>query len=256
MKKKENCGSMIANKRRKGKVFMNIVLLLSGGTGIRLGSKIPKQYIQVGNRSIISYSMEQLFRHSEIDAIQITADKEWREVIEKSIKLYDREDKFRGFSEPGKSRQLSILNALEDIEAYADDTDYIFIHDAARPALSRELIAACLRAAVGHDGALPVLPMKDTVYSSTDGVRISSLLNRAEIFSGQAPEIFLFGKYLKANRDLLPDKILQINGSTEPAIMAGMDIALIPGDENNYKITTKADLERFQAEIMRAKKGE
>ena len=57
-------------------------------------------------------------------------------------------------------------------------------------------------------------------------------------------------KYWKANVDLLPDEILKINGSTEPAILAGMDIAVIAGDENNFKITTQQDLERFR-ELIR-----
>jgi 2-C-methyl-D-erythritol 4-phosphate cytidylyltransferase len=55
------------------------------------------------------------------------------------------------------------------------------------------------------------------------------------------------GKYIEANRRLLPNDILKINGSTEPAVMAGMDIAMIPGDEGNFKITTKADLERMRS---------
>ena len=59
------------------------------------------------------------------------------------------------------------------------------------------------------------------------------------------------GKYLEANESLLPDRILQINGSTEPAVMAGMDIAMIPGEEKNFKITTQADLERFCRMIER-----
>jgi 2-C-methyl-D-erythritol 4-phosphate cytidylyltransferase len=84
------------------------------------------------------------------------------------------------------------------------------------------------------------------VYVSEDGARITSLLERSRIFAGQAPEAFLFGKYLEANRALLPERILKINGSTEPAVMAGMDIAMIPGDEGNFKITTKGDLERFR----------
>lgn len=68
-------------------------------------------------------------------------------------------------------------------------------------------------------------------------------------FCGQAPELFLLGKYYEANRALLPERILQINGSTEPAVMAGMDIVMIPGDEGNFKITTKADLIRFQERV-------
>ena len=71
------------------------------------------------------------------------------------------------------------------------------------------------------------------------------MLNRNEIYAGQAPEVFRLRKYYEANQRLLPDKILQINGATEPAIMAGMDIAMIPGDERNFKITTKTDLENF-----------
>ena len=56
----------------------------------------------------------------------------------------------------------------------------------------------------------------------------------------------MLGRYYEANRALLPDKILEINGSAEPAIMAGMDIAMISGDERNFKITTVADLQKFE----------
>jgi 2-C-methyl-D-erythritol 4-phosphate cytidylyltransferase len=91
--------------------------------------------------------------------------------------------------------------------------------------------------------------MKDTVYLSNDGKKVSALLKREEVYAGQAPEMFVFGKYLEANRRLLPDDILKINGSTEPAILYGMDIAMIPGDEGNFKITTREDLERMKIRI-------
>ena len=132
---------------------------------------------------------------------------------------------------------------------YADDTDYVFIHDAARPLLSAEIIADCLDGALDHDGAMPVLPMKDTVYYSRSGNVVDRLLDRSTIYAGQAPEVFLLGRYYEANRSLLPDRIWEINGSTEPAVLAGMDIAMIPGDEKNFKITTMADLERFRSII-------
>ena len=84
------------------------------------------------------------------------------------------------------------------------------------------------------------------IYRSVDGKTVSELLERTEIYAGQAPEAFRIGLYYEANRRLCPDQIRQINGSTEPAIMAGMNIAMIPGDEGNLKITTPGDLERFR----------
>ena len=228
---------------------MNIALLLSGGTGTRLGADIPKQYLEVCGRPVISYCMELLAAHTGIDALQIVADKMWHRFILENMGRIAGEAarrKWKGFSEPGRNRQLSILNGLGDIMGYAHPTDYVLIHDAARPLLSGQLVTRCLNTAAGHDGVLPVLPMKDTLYASADGGHVSSLLKREEIFAGQAPEAFVLGRYYEANRRLSPDEILKINGSSEPAVMAGMDIALIPGEEDNFKITTKADLERFR----------
>lgn len=231
---------------------MNIALILSGGTGMRMGLDIPKQYIEVCGRPIISYCMERLSGHDGIDAVQIVAEEEWWDLISESMEQLARtnksevSEKFKGFSKPGANRQLSILSGLQDIREYADDSSYVLVHDAARPQLSMKMISDCLGAIEGHDGVIPVLPMKDTVYSSKDGKTITSLLSRSQIFAGQAPELFVLGKYYRANTALLPDRILQINGSTEPAVMAGMDIAMISGDEGNFKITTRADLERFR----------
>ncbi len=229
---------------------MVTALILSGGTGTRMGVETPKQYIEVKERPIIAYCLRTLLSHEGIDAVQIVADEMWQQTI---MECMENPRKFRGFSKPGKTRQLSILNGLEDIRRYAKDTDYVLIHDAARPLLSVKQISDCLDAvAAGHDGALPVLPMKDTVYDSEDGRTVTSLLERSRIFAGQAPEIFILGKYYEANRRLLPEKIFTINGSTEPAVMAGMNIAMIPGDEENFKITTKADLERFREKVAGA----
>lgn len=224
---------------------MNIALVLSGGTGSRMHSDIPKQYIEVCGRPIVSYSLERLSCHNLIDTIQIVADPVWHEQITAWMQDADPKGKFRGFSAPGENRQLSILHGLEDIRRYADDSDYVLIHDAARPLLSEKLITDCLDMAAGHDGVMPVLPMKDTIYSSQDGRSIRSLLNRSEIYAGQAPAVFRIGSYYKANQSLMPDRIREINGSTEPAVMAGLKIYMIPGDERNFKITTTEDLVRF-----------
>lgn len=225
---------------------MNIALLLSGGCGSRLGGDIPKQYLRVKGKMMIACTLETLAAHPAIDCIQIVAQKQWQEGITEEIdSIKDAKAKFKGFSQPGETRQLSILNGMEDIAHYAADEDWIFIHDAARPLLSQELIDRCFAAREGHDGVLPTLPMKDTIYYSEDGQSVTKLLDRTKYLAGQAPELFCFGKYLRANRALLPERILTVSGSTEPAILAGMDIALIPGEESNFKITTEADLQRF-----------
>ncbi len=226
---------------------MNIALILSGGTGTRLGSNIPKQYIEVNGRMIISYCLELFCEHSEIDKIQIVAEREWQEEILKEVEKYDTKHKFCGFSEPGEIRQTSILYGLSDIRKYASDSDYVLIHDASRPLLSSEIVSNCFEAVQGHDGVIPVLAMKDTLYFSEKGDTIDSLLDRNKIYAGQAPEAFQLGKYYRATVELLPGEIFNINGSTEVAIKAGMDVVMIPGDERNFKITTRADLERFQA---------
>ena len=225
---------------------MNVALILSGGTGTRLGADNPKQYIEVGGKPIICYCAERLLRHDKIDAVQIVADQSWHDEIRNWISEEDINKKFKGFSLPGENRQLSIFHGLEDIRKYAPDEDFVLIHDAARPLLSEGMISECIDTVQGHDGALPVLPMKDTVYLSMDGKKVDNLLDRNRIYAGQAPEIFRIGKYYEANKQLLPTEILKINGSTEPAVMAEMDIVMIPGDERNFKITTKADLERFR----------
>lgn len=225
---------------------MNLALLLSGGAGIRLGTDIPKQYLEVCGRPVIAYGIERLSEHPLIDAFWIAANDQWHELIHVWVEKMDMGAKFRGFTPPGKNRQLSIYYGLEEIRQYANEKDYVLIHDAARPLLTQQLVTECVHAAKGHDGALPVLPMKDTVYRSKDGKYISALLDREEIFAGQAPEIFLIEKYYQANRLLLPKKITQIRGASEPAVLAGMDIVMIAGDERNFKITTRSDLERFR----------
>ena len=233
---------------------MNIAILLSGGTGQRLGGDIPKQYIKVEGKPIIIYCLETLEKSELIDKVQIVAHNQWIGEIKKWAAEYGVDRKICGYSTPGENRQMSIYNGLLDINDFAADSDRVFIHDGARPNLRLSTIEDSLDAINGYDGVIPVLPMKDTVYLSKDGLEIDSLLNRQEIYAGQAPETFLYGKYLKANQKLVDSgEILKINGSTEPAIMAGMKMHMIAGDEGNFKITTGDDLVRFTEQI-KAKK--
>lgn len=242
---------------------MLISLILSGGTGNRVGGDVPKQYLNVAGREIISYSIETLSASDDVDMLWIVADDKWKSEVTQIANRYDIKAKLKGISKPGATRQLSIYQGIKDIELYLDkeginksDT-FVLVHDAARPNLTAEEITEYVVALDDHDGVLPVLPMKDTVYLSQDGKTVTGLLNRSQIYAGQAPEIFALDKYIKANEKLIifdkdgnidkASKIYEINGSTEVAVLAGMDIAMVPGSESNFKITTQKDLESFRA---------
>ncbi len=235
---------------------MSLAIVLAGGTGSRIKSAdIPKQYIEVGGKPIISYVLETVYSVEEITDIAVVAEPSWQDEIfslaggAAEEAGQEMEELTVNFAEPGENRQMSVLNGLKALSDVALKDDLVAVIDAARPNMSRELLAETLSAAAACDGAIPVLPMKDTVYLSKDGKVISSLLPREQVFAGQAPEAFRYGKYLAANEALLPDRILTIHGSTELAILAGLDIAVIPGDEENFKITTDADLQRFREQV-------
>ena len=222
---------------------MNAAILLSGGVGSRIASDIPKQYVRLNGHMMITYSLHTLLQCEYVDEVYIVADEAWRDEISADV----ADVKIKDFAKPGTNRQASIFSGMETIISNHDeagDDDTVLVHDAARPFLTVSMLDECYKALSGHDGVMPVLPMKDTVYYSEDGSNISKLLDRSKIFAGQAPELFRLRKYYEANKALLPDKINEINGASEPAVMYGMDIAMISGDEANYKVTTDEDMRR------------
>ena len=228
-------------------------IVLSGGTGTRLGAGIPKQYLKVGDRRIIEYVLDTICRIEGLCGVAVVVADEWKEIVAEAAA--SRELRFV-YATPGENRQLSVYQGLLALEELGiGEDDLVLVQDAARPKTGPELIEACFAPCEtgGYDGAMPVLPMKDTVYMSTDGKSISSLIDRKTVWAGQAPEVFRYGLYRRANEALIvqtPEApILRINGSSEPAVLAGMKIAMIPGDEENVKITTPADLRRFENEV-------
>lgn len=224
---------------------MNTAVILAGGTGTRMGADRPKQFLTVKGRPIIAYCLNIFENHPMIDNIVIVADSGWREYIREWL---DKEKitKFRAFADPGRTRQHSIYSGLKAAAAFTGDADAVIIHDAARPLTSDEIIKDCLDGAYEMDGAMPVITVKDTVYQSADGKTIGSLLKRSELFAGQAPESFNFGKYFAIHNLVSDEEIAATAGSSEIAYRHGMKIKLVRGSESNFKITTPEDLRSFE----------
>lgn len=221
---------------------MNRTVILAGGAGTRMGGCVPKQFINVNGKPLLQYSLEAVRDCECAGEVWIVAGEPWRGAVERMIKEAGISSRFRGFCDPGPERQVSVMNALTELmKEETAENSYVMVHDGARPLVSGELIRRCFEAAAGRDGAVPVLPVKDTVYRMEDG-RLSGLLKRDQLAAGQAPEVFRLKPYYDANLALMPDQIMRIRGSAEPAVLAGMDIVVIPADERNIKITTQEDL--------------
>ncbi len=229
----------------------NIAVILSGGTGTRLGGDVPKQYIEVNGRLIIMYCVETIARMAEIDEMVICLAEEWKSLVQEELNRAGVTKRVI-YSQPGEVRQLTIYNALQVLrEQGIEDDAIVIIHDAARPLVSETLLRRCIEGCKEGDGVLPVLPVKDTLYMSKDGNSISALLKRSEIVAGQAPEAFRFGRYLAVHDQMKYEDILKISGSTEIAYKAGLNIKLVPGEELNFKITTTEDLENLKHVLER-----
>ncbi len=228
---------------------MNVAIVLSGGVGSRMGLNIPKQYVEVNKIPIIEYCLKTLFLHNNIDMGIIGVAKEWLDYVKKSVERINATIPVF-YAMPGETRQGSVINALcVAKEKGVSEKDIVLIHDAARPLVTSKLVTDCLIACDNADAVLPVVPVKDTTYLSHDGENIDSLLERKTLWNGQAPEAFRFGSYYKANMNLSEDEVKCITGSTEVSYRAGLKCVLIPGDTNNFKITTPEDLSNFESII-------
>lgn len=225
---------------------MNIAIILAGGTGTRMRSDgFPKQYVEVNGKPILIYTLEKFQACNDIDKIVVVAHCQWEEKIHEWVDRYQIH-KFACLATQGETRQESVLNGLLACEQFLPTAkDVVVIHDAARPLVTPRLITTCISELGEHYGCLPVIPMKDSLCCSLDGRTISGLADRSTLFCGQSPESFRLLPYLELNRNASVEALQQTRGSFEIAYRNGLDIYMIPGEENNFKLTTSEDMNRL-----------
>jgi len=231
---------------------MNHAIILGGGVGTRMKLNIPKQYYVVKGKPIIIHSFNKFATSSLINSIVFVVSTEWRNYIESQL----AEENYNVrvfFADAGSSRQHSVYNGLCALREYAQPEDKVLVHDSVRPLFPESIIKDAIEACNKYDAALPVISVKDATYQSFDGTILSAILPRQQLFSGQSPECFLYGKIMKAHSSFNDEEIANIRGTSELAHRAGLSVKLIPGSESNFKITTREDLRAYEIALENCK---
>ncbi len=206
-------------------------ILLAAGVGSRMGISTPKQFYTINGKPFFIRSLELFERIHEIDRVLVTIHEDYKEEYLKHIK------DFR-ISKPvlvagGVTRQESVFKALKEVKS-----EYVLIHEAARPLVSEELIHS-LFLNKQYDGVVPTIPIPFTVAVGSDF--FESPLDRSLLHNIQLPQLFKSEVLLQAHQKAIEQNFQ----ATEDSMMVhkfGGKVRFIEGSESNIKITTKLDL--------------
>jgi 2-C-methyl-D-erythritol 4-phosphate cytidylyltransferase/2-C-methyl-D-erythritol 2,4-cyclodiphosphate synthase len=217
---------------------MIAALLMAAGTGQRFGAPVPKQYLPLLGRPVIRHAAEALLRDGLVDRLlPVVAAGEEAQVAALLAGL-PAMPPVAG----GATRAASVRAGLEALAA--DPPAMVLVHDAARPVIPPGTIAALRDALAQAPGAIPAQPVTDTLKRGAEG-RILQTVPREGLFRAQTPQAFRFDALLAAHR-------AGDSTATDDAALleaAGLPVALVPGGEQNIKITWPEDLMRVQATL-------
>ncbi|HKM61535.1 MAG TPA: 2-C-methyl-D-erythritol 2,4-cyclodiphosphate synthase [Acidisphaera sp.] len=207
-------------------------LLVAGGTGSRFGGARAKQYLPLLGRPVIRHAAEALA--SAGDLLQPVGDPP---AIEAALAGLPHLPPVPG----GETRQASVRAGLEALAPHAPDI--VLVHDAARPLIPPGTIPALVAALADHDGAIPAAPVADTLKLAEAG-RIVRTVPRDGLFRAQTPQAFRFGLLLALHR-----ATAAAGPATDDAALleaAGHAVALVPGSDDNIKLTYPEDFARLE----------
>jgi 2-C-methyl-D-erythritol 4-phosphate cytidylyltransferase len=213
-----------------------IALIPAAGTGTRMGSgDTPKQYLQLGARTILQHSIAALLADGRIDHVFVVvapADSRWQ-----ALEVDAERVEFLPVG--GASRAESVRNGLIAIAGRTDDDDRVLVHDAARPCLTEEQLGRLIDE-VGSDdsGGLLAVPLADTLKRGEDG-RVGITLERTGLWCAQTPQLFRMASLRAALAQGALDAITDEASAME---RSGHAPKLVLGGVGNLKVTTAEDL--------------
>ena len=211
-------------------------IIVAAGRGTRAGGALPKQWQRLGGRPIAAHAMDKFAAHPHISQLILVLHPD-----DIDTPLWPRKPAAHIVA-GGATRAASVQAGLAAVGA---DITQVLIHDAARPLVSDTLIDRVLNALETHQGAAPAVAVTDTLWHGDDG-QVTGVQDRTGLYRAQTPQGFhlapLFAAHAVSTGDETDDVAV--------ARAAGMDVAIVAGDEDNIKITTPGDFARAE-KLMR-----
>jgi 2-C-methyl-D-erythritol 4-phosphate cytidylyltransferase/2-C-methyl-D-erythritol 2,4-cyclodiphosphate synthase len=226
-------------------------LIVAAGRGARAASEggRPKQYCRIGGVPMIARAIGAFATHPSVSEILVVIHPDDAALYEAVSRPFA--GRLRKAVPGGATRQDSVRAGLEALEAQAPSS--VLIHDAARPFVDEDLITRVIAGLDAHSGALPCLPVTDTLKRGSQG-RVTGTVDRDQLWRAQTPQGFRYDAILAAHRAAAREPDRAFTDDAGVAEWFGLDVALVEGSEENRKLTTAEDL-RVADELLGPKLG-
>ena len=213
-------------------------IVVAGGSGSRMGTSTKKPYLKIKDKEILVYTVECFQNMPEIQEIVVVTGKEDITYVEKLLKDTYKLNKVSYIVAGGKERQDSVYNG---IQAADEKSDYLVIHDGARPLITKEVVRAGLDMAYAHRASIIAVPVKDTIKLVSKDGKVEDTPDRSSLWSVQTPQIFEKELIIHAH-EYAKEHGLSVTDDSMLVEAIGVPVYIVEGEYTNIKITTPEDL--------------
>lgn len=235
---------------------MNIAVIFAGGSGVRMGAGIPKQFLEINGKPIIVHTLELFENHSEIDRVYVVMLEDYIPYMEKLVKRFSL-DKVCGIVAGGETGQDSIYNGLKKAQSENPDDSIVLIHDGVRPWVSYETISKNISGVKENGNAITCTPCFETILTSKTGRVVETVPYRKETFAAQAPQSFYLGEIIADHEKVrtTEKRYEDLVDSCTLIKSVGKEAYMVEGNRGNIKVTTPEDVYMYRA-LIRYKENE
>jgi 2-C-methyl-D-erythritol 4-phosphate cytidylyltransferase len=229
-----------------------VAVVLGGGTGTRFGAAMPKQLLTLNGKTLVEHCVAAFAAVPGIDEILLVMPSAYHDEAKRLVG-----DRVGAIIAGGATRPDSVRNALAHIGARHDPADTgVLIHDAARPLVTRQIIAACVAALPDHDALGTAVPTSDTILAVADGA-IAHVPPRETLYRAQTPQCFRLETIAKAHALAAADPAFQPTDDCGVVLryLKDVPVHVIPGSESNIKVTYPSDLAVAEALLRTREQG-